>query len=68
MKKGAGSPANSKRAPPINGPGTVAMLATELVTPRVPPCSLTCVLFEMKLGTIVRIIPLDAETMASANI
>ena len=57
-KKGAASPANSKREPPIRGPGTVAMLATEFATPKVPPCSFAGVILEMKLGTTVRIIPL----------
>jgi hypothetical protein len=33
-KKGAVIPANSKRKPPINGPGTVAMLRTELASAR----------------------------------
>jgi hypothetical protein len=38
-KNAAVAPANSKRKPPINGPGTVAMLKTELAMPRIPPCS-----------------------------
>jgi len=38
-KKAAVIPAASKRKMPINGPGTVAILKTELVIPSIPPCS-----------------------------
>jgi hypothetical protein len=64
-KKGAANPANSKREPPIRGPGTFAMLATEFATPKVPPCSFLGVIFEMKLGTTVRIIPLPKATIVN---
>jgi len=64
-KNGEANPANSKRKPPINGPGTVAMLATELVTPNILPCSLSLVALEMKLGNTVLMIPLPVEIKVS---
>jgi len=57
-RKGVASPANSKTRPPIKGPGTRAMLAIDCVTPNVPPCSFAEVLFEIKLGTAVFIVPI----------
>jgi len=57
-KNAAVAPATSKRKPPINGPGTVAMLKMELAMPRIPPCSSAGVSRERKVGTTVRIMPL----------
>ena len=57
-KNAAVGPAISKRKPPINGPGTVAILDTELAIPKTPPCLSAGVSREMKLGTTVLIMPL----------
>ena len=62
-KKGAVVPANSKSKPPIKGPGTVAMLRTELAIPRIPPCSSAGDNRDRKLGTMVRMIPLPDAIM-----
>ena len=59
------APATSKRKPPIKGPGTVAMLRTELAMPSIPPCSSAGVSRERKLGTMVRIKPLPKDIMVT---
>ncbi len=46
-KNGAANPPNSKSIPPIKGPGTVDMLATDSVTPKIFPCSLSTVALDM---------------------
>ena len=44
------------------------MLATEFVTPKVPPCSFLGVIFEMKLSTTVRIVPLPKAMIVNEEI
>ena len=65
-RNAAVAPATSKRKPPINGPGTVAMLKMELAIPRIPPCSSAGVNRERKLGTMVRIMPLPEAIIVMA--
>lgn len=67
MRKGTNEPAKAYMKPIINGPGILAILATELAMPSMLPCSLKENLFDRNEGIDVLIIPKPAATTELAK-
>ena len=63
---GAINPATCKVKPSISGPGTQAIFEIDLFIPKMLPCFSFGVLFEIKLGITVLIIPLPIEIIVIA--